>query len=448
MLKKARIIIGLCFLFGFNIAHAQKIIVLKNESNANLHLEFYYFNRELRPINWAPKWRERIKNTYKGIPNNDSISVYIKSENPSQYKYDLCKSGNFDKLDFLKYINDNKIDTTSLSITPLKQGYVAVVGFYKNKQFIIADVNRNEDFRDDIKYEFDIAFRKSNLKSVESVLPKLPPSTYSYETYHNGNIYTYSRELIFYPTMIENNSQDDKKEMEYLSKFRYRDYWKGEANIDNKAYEFYYQSIDNVYGAIFIKPKNIAFKKNDDAFNNQFVHYTNYTINIEQTKFKIDSVDRGISKLYLKELSKNGSIYGSTVGGVLKNYKLNDLKGKSFNINQISHTKKYTLIDFWGTWCGPCLKLTPKLKKISVSKSSKLNIISIAVDDNPNVVQQYVKNKNIKWKNGFINIKSKSSIVKELDIIQFPTLILIDVNHKILYRGGSNSLEFILELIK
>jgi thiol-disulfide isomerase/thioredoxin len=451
MLKKTLLLFSLFFLLAFKLISHQEItdiINLKQESNPNLHLDFTFFNREIRPINWAPKFRERIEKTYKGIPISDSLSFYLKSENPSQYKYDLYKSGEFDKLDFLKFISKYNIDTTALSKKPLKQGYVAVVGFYQNKQFIIADVNRNENFGDDIKYEFDINFRKGKLGNEEAILSTLPSSKYSYETLYNGNIHTYTRELIFYPAMFESNEQDDKKEVEYLSKFRYRDYWKGEKLIDNKIYEFYYQAVDNNFGAIFIKPKNILFKKNDDVFNNQFRHFSNDTMIIGNAHYKIDSINRSISKLYLKQISKNEGAFGKSIGGILKNYKLEDLKGKSFRINDISHQKKYTLIEFWGTWCGPCLRLTPELKKIAVSKSSKLNIISIAVDDNSKKVEQYVKNKKMNWTNAFIDINSNSHIRKELQIEEFPTIILIDSNNKILYQGGSNSLESISKLIK
>jgi thiol-disulfide isomerase/thioredoxin len=451
MIKKIVLFFSLLFLLGFKLIPKQEIIGIINlthESNPNIHLDFTFFNRELKPISWAPKIKENIKNNYKGIPNCDSLSFYLKSENPTQYKYDLYKNGGFDKLDFLKFISKYHIDTTALSKKPLKQGYIAVIGFYQDKQFIIADLNRNENFGDDIRYEFDINFRKGKTGNEEAILSKLPSSKYTYETFYNGNIHTYTRELIFYPATFEPNGQDDKKEIEYLSKFRYRDYWKGEKLIDNKIYEFYYQAVDNNFGAIFIKPKNILFKKNDEVFNNQFRHLSNDTIMIGNTHYKIDSINRNISKLYFKQLYINEKVYGNTIGGILKNYTLEDLQEKSFKINEVSNQKKYTLLEFWGTWCAPCLELTQKLKKIAVSKSSKCNIISIAVDDDPKKVAQYVKNKKMNWSNAFIDINSNSFIRKELQIEQFPTIILIDSNNNILYRGGSNSLESISKLIK
>lgn len=452
MLKKIIFLTTLFLLFGFQLlSDSQKgieVIDLKQEASNDLHLEISYFSRELKPLDWAPRLKKRIIETYKGIPINDSVAFYFKSEDPIQFRYDLYKTKKIDESDYLKFITEKRIDTLKIknSKTPLKQGFIAIIGFYKNRQFIIADVNRNEDFSDDIKYEFDINFRKESSANVESVLEKLPSSDYSYQIYYKGTIQTCNRKLIFYPTMNESSSAMNPKEIQYISKFRFRDYWKGEKTIGNIPYDFYCQGLDGNRCAVFIKPKSIPFKKDDESYNNQFRHYANDTITLGNTSFKIDSINSNISKLYLSQLSSNKKNYGSSIGSYLKNYEINDLSAKPFKINDISKEKKYTLIDFWGTWCAPCLKMTPLLKKLSADKASKLNIIAIANDENANVVREYIRKKNINWANAFVDMNKNPSILRELQVTEFPTLILIDSNNKIVYRGGS--LEEISKLIK
>jgi thiol-disulfide isomerase/thioredoxin len=70
--------------------------------------------------------------------------------------------------------------------------------------------------------------------------------------------------------------------------------------------------------------------------------------------------------------------------------------------------KKYTLIDFWGTWCEPCLDMTPSLVAVQNKFPSKLNIISIANDQNKNVVKLYAKKSKMNWIHGFADMKKKS----------------------------------------
>jgi len=44
------------------------------------------------------------------------------------------------------------------------------------------------------------------------------------------------------------------------------------------------------------------------------------------------------------------------------------------------------LIDFWATWCGPCLMQAPILEQLS---EEKLKIVKIDVDENPETAQKF-----------------------------------------------------------
>lgn len=48
------------------------------------------------------------------------------------------------------------------------------------------------------------------------------------------------------------------------------------------------------------------------------------------------------------------------------------------------------LVDFWATWCGPCLMQAPILDQLSEELSEdELKIVKIDVDQNPATVQQF-----------------------------------------------------------
>lgn len=449
MVKNNCVIICLLIVSTF---YAQKksnhlIIDLKQEVNDSINLEFSSMSTQLWTLSQKSILMKRIKELYIGIPQNDSVSYFNNFEDGVQGTFDLHKMKLNDSEKFLSWIKERNIDTLKLSKTPLKQGVVSIVGFYKNKQFLIADANRNKDFSDDIKYEFNINFREKPLDSLD-IIAKLPATNYYYESYVNGKLETYHRQFILYPNKLEPYSLD-KKEIEYSSKFRYRDYWKGEVTINNKVFEFYYQSRDNERGALFIKPKEIAFSKVDDGFNNQFRYKTNETFAIDNGLFIVDSINRPITKVYLQKISEYDGRFGNSIGKYLKNYILKDLEGKTFESNKIINTKQYTLIDFWATWCGPCIGLTPKLIKAQDDFYSKLNIIGLSVDKNTDVVKEYIKKHNISWLNGFLENKNfDNALLQELNIQGYPTLILVDQTGKIMARGSTDSFDDIIKLIK
>lgn len=48
------------------------------------------------------------------------------------------------------------------------------------------------------------------------------------------------------------------------------------------------------------------------------------------------------------------------------------------------------LIDFWATWCGPCLMQVPILEQLSEEVSEdELKIVKIDVDENPETAQKF-----------------------------------------------------------
>ncbi len=61
-------------------------------------------------------------------------------------------------------------------------------------------------------------------------------------------------------------------------------------------------------------------------------------------------------------------------------FTLPDLAGTPHNLSDYTG-KKVILINFWATWCAPCLKEMPELNKIQQAMPDDVQIISITIDD-------------------------------------------------------------------
>ncbi len=47
------------------------------------------------------------------------------------------------------------------------------------------------------------------------------------------------------------------------------------------------------------------------------------------------------------------------------------------------------VVDFWATWCGPCMKLSPILEEVAEELSSKVKICKVNVDENLGLAIKY-----------------------------------------------------------
>jgi len=121
-----------------------------------------------------------------------------------------------------------------------------------------------------------------------------------------------------------------------------------------------------------------------------------------------------------------------TKGNPSPNFNFENYKGGTTSLEDLKG--KYTYIDVWATWCGPCIREIPSLQKVEEDyKGKNVQFVSISIDEK----KDYEKWKNmISEKNlGGIQLMAdnnwNSAFVKEYGILGIPRFILIDPNGKI-----------------
>ncbi len=79
-----------------------------------------------------------------------------------------------------------------------------------------------------------------------------------------------------------------------------------------------------------------------------------------------------------------------TVGQPIPDFELPDLQGKVFHLSE--NREKVVLINFWATWCPPCIDEMPSLEKLHRALGEKgLEIVSVSVDDSPDKIEEFRK---------------------------------------------------------
>lgn len=97
---------------------------------------------------------------------------------------------------------------------------------------------------------------------------------------------------------------------------------------------------------------------------------------------------------------------------------------------EIKFKKKYILLDFWGTWCLPCIKAMPYLDEINQKYNTKIQVISFCIDENKSYenAQRITQLNKSSWEQYFVNDGKGDiyNLLAKYGIISFPTFILID----------------------
>ncbi|HNR06910.1 MAG TPA: TlpA disulfide reductase family protein [Saprospiraceae bacterium] len=100
---------------------------------------------------------------------------------------------------------------------------------------------------------------------------------------------------------------------------------------------------------------------------------------------------------------------------------------------------KYVLIDFWGSWCAPCRKEAPELKKFYESwrqtgfrDGSGLELVSIAIEEDRSNWEKAIREDSATWPVHILELDLfNSSLVKTFQVREIPTKILLDPSHRV-----------------
>ena len=84
------------------------------------------------------------------------------------------------------------------------------------------------------------------------------------------------------------------------------------------------------------------------------------------------------------------------IGKPVKDFGFKLINGRDFFISR--NRAKVILMDFWATWCPPCVKGIPFLKELYRKYSSQgFDIIAISLDSNKKAVIDYMEKEQLKW---------------------------------------------------
>ena len=123
--------------------------------------------------------------------------------------------------------------------------------------------------------------------------------------------------------------------------------------------------------------------------------------------------------------------YSASVGDNAPSFRARTLNG-SETISNTDLQGKVVFVDFWASWCPPCLKSLPEFESLQTSFSGRDDVVVLAInlDENPQDAKDFINKINVSYK---VLADKEGAIPESFGVNTMPTSYIIDKSGVIRY---------------
>ena len=170
-----------------------------------------------------------------------------------------------------------------------------------------------------------------------------------------------------------------------------------------------------------------------------FMLVTNPTVlNEEQVLVLINKMSaKQHNRKEVKELEKylKGAAPNEREGQQIPDFKAKSPEGAEINAMSVIAKNEITIIDFWASWCQPCMREMPHMVELyNLYHSKGLGILGVSLDDNREAWKDAIQKSHATWPQ-ISELTRNSEIAQMFGIQAIPHTILVDQEGSILARG-------------
>lgn len=152
-----------------------------------------------------------------------------------------------------------------------------------------------------------------------------------------------------------------------------------------------------------------------------------------------DLVERRVKPQYSNRMKQRKSARNSELvvkGQTAPAFSLSNLQGEEVGLSDVLAENEVVLVDFWASWCAPCIASIPKLKELYADYQDKgFEIVFVSIDDEYDDWKNESDKQELAWINlGDLDGGFLAHTAVEYGVLSIPTKFVLNKNGEILDR--------------
>ncbi len=176
-----------------------------------------------------------------------------------------------------------------------------------------------------------------------------------------------------------------------------------------------------------------------------FLLLSNFSFFTPEQRPLFDQFPEAVKTSHYGQLAKNELYPPSLEGKPVPAFSLLNEKNEKVTFSKLANGKKYVLLDFWASWCGPCRKSIPGLKELYKEYADKgFEIVSISTDKKENDWIKAANEEQLPWP----SFLDRTGTADTFNVKAIPNLYLIDNSGKVVsvFTGAAGVAEKVKSL--